>query len=515
MRMNVNQLVVAKENPRKTKASDAAHEALVASIKSHGLIQPLVVRPSADNDNVFEVIDGGRRFAAIQEAGLEEIEVIVNDSLYGVGELGTAANMMRAAMHPLDEATVISRLVAEGEEPEAIAGRFGQTAKWAQQRIALDGLSANVKKAFRDGRMGLAAAQAFTLGTKPEQDEYLKKCKEEWQLEAGAVYRALLNSKVKASVAIFPIELYPGKYISRDLFENEVYLTNRQLFDELQKKAIDELVEKLKADGWSDVLLFMNGSDYVIMNKYVKVEGRIGKADRSKYVAVVVYNPGSGAVSCDRGYVLRKDVRKVKVGKETSEDVADAGDVKAHDLYELSDTQRQIVAALQTRGLEQAIADGDTYLAIKTLLEPVLIPQAPPAWSGMRSHIPNYILVNVMLTDKITDMTPEVLTKFPSRATFEKMPWPEVMELVRKAAMRSITVLHVPNDDAMKILKDAGIGWFRFDEGFLRRYRLDALQNLCQKLGVTTDGRKKKELIGDVLSQTRQLIPLRPKQAVG
>ncbi len=135
MQINVSQLVLSKENPRKTQASQAAHEALVASIKHHGLIQPLVVKPSHDNDNIYEVIDGGRRFAAIQEAGLEVVEVVVNEAEFGAAELGTAANMMRAAMHPLDEAQVISRLVADGEAIEDVAGRFGQTPKWASQRI--------------------------------------------------------------------------------------------------------------------------------------------------------------------------------------------------------------------------------------------------------------------------------------------------------------------------------------------------------------------------------------------
>ena len=512
MKLSVERLVIARDNPRKTKASEAAHQALVASIKCHGLIQPLVVRPAANDDYTFEVIDGGRRFAAVQEAGLAEVEVVVNETSFANDELGTAANMMRAPMHPLDEASVISRLIADGETAETVAGRFGQTERWAQQRIKLEGLSPKVKNAFREGRVSLAAAQAFTLGTKAEQDALLKGAKEDWQLRADTIHRALVNQKIPASNAIFPLDQYPDKSITRDLFENEVYLTDRALFDELQRKAIAEMVERLKAEGWSDVLQFMDGPNWEVMNKYVKAEGRISKADRSKYVAVVVYSPGSGSVSCDRGYVLRKSAGKVRVGATPADDTVANEEVKPQDCFDLSDSQRNIAGALLTRGIEQAIDAGDTYLACKTLLEPLIgEPGTGPAWSEVRRSIPSYIGVNVMLTEKIEPLSCEKATmRFPSRKAFAKLTAEELHGMIRLAALRVMRLLYRLDEEALKQVKAADQDWFRFDEGFLRRYRLDALQDLCKKFDIETDGRKKKELVADMLAYSgdRKVIPV-------
>jgi ParB/RepB/Spo0J family partition protein len=513
VQIEVSKLVVSKENPRKTKASQMAHDALVASIKHHGLIQPLVVRPSADNDNLFEVIDGGRRFAAIKDAGLEKVEVIVNEAEFGIAEIGTAANMMRAAMHPLDEAQVIARLVADGEDLEDVAGRFGQTPKWASQRIKLDGLSTKAKKAFRDGTFGIATAEALTLGTKADQDRILSEAKDEWHLKPSYILRQFTNGKINANVAIFPLDQYPEKYIDRDLFSDDLWLNNRQLFDELQTKAAQALVEQIKGEGWSDVLFLMNGYDGAIMNKYVRVEGHIKKADRSKYVSVVVFTPGSGAVSVDRGLVLRKAAGKVKVGAETGADVVDPEDVKPLTCFDLSDTQRNIAGAMATSALMDAITSGDVYLAYRTICEGLLHKpgDATAPWVGIRPCRPSFFNVNSMMTDKFPDIEPPHLKKFPSREAFLKLTHEERAAMICDAALNAMQIMTQPSPEALKELKEISADWFRWDEGFLRRYRLDALQDLARRLKIEHEDVKKKDLIAAILAYEgdRSVVPVK------
>lgn len=510
MQIEVSKLVVSKENPRKTKASKEAHDALVASIKHHGLIQPLVVKPSHDNDNLFEVIDGGRRFAAIKEAGLATVEVVVNEAEFGAAELGTAANMMRASMHPLDEAQVIARLIADGENIEDVAGRFGQTPKWAGQRIKLDGLSTKAKKMFREGSFGMATAEALTLGDKKAQDEYLAGAKEAWHLEPRRVIGHFTNGKIDANVAIFPLDQYPDKFIERDLFSDDVWLTDRPAFEELQIKAVHELAEKLRGEGWSDVLVLLNGYDGSIMNKYVPTPGHIKKADRSKYVAVVVFTPGSGAVSCDRGLVLRKAAGKIRVGEETGADVADPEEVKPLDCFALSDNQLAIAGALATHALVNAVVEGDVYLAYKTICS-ALSCEEKPSWAGLRSVSPSYFNVNTMMTDKLPDVPAVSRKKFPSREAFLKLTETERAALICDAAVSAMQVLNKPHADALKELKDIGADWFRWDEGFLKRYRLDQLQDLAKRLKIDYEDVKKKDLVAAILSYEgdRSVVPLK------
>lgn len=512
MQIAFNKLSVSAENPRTTKAATAQHDALVASIKSHGLIQPLVVRPHANNNGRYEVVDGSRRFAALKEIGLETVECVVNLNEHSIAEIGTAANMMRAAMHPLDEATVIARLFADGESAEAVGLRFGQTTKWVDQRVKLEGLSKSVKNLFRAGNIDIEAAQAFTLGTKPEQDAYVKAAKNTWQMEADTIHRHFSNAKVNAKHAIFDLALYPDKAVIRDLFGEDVYLSDREKFMELQTVAIEALVEKLRAEGWSDVLTFMSGPDYTIANKYVRVDGSIKKADRSKYVSMVVFDPRSGAVSSDRGFVLRKNADKVKVGAAPADDAVDDADVKPLDYFDLNKSQVEIAGALLTSGLERAIAGGDTYLALKTLLQPQLAygksSKECPAWARSGSSGANYLGINLMMTDKIE--SPEVKeTSFPSRKVFDALPWDKVMELVCDAAVHLVQTLPHPDEGAVSELKATGTEWFRFDEGFLKRYRLDALQSLAKKLKVPFEDVKKKDLVAAILASDQKLIPLK------
>jgi ParB/RepB/Spo0J family partition protein len=510
MILETSKLVVGKDNPRKTKASQQAHDALVASIRYHGLIQPLVVRPSADNDNIYEVIDGGRRFAAIKEAGIDRVEVIVNEAEFGVAELGTAANMMRAAMHPLDEASVISRLVADGENIEDVAGRFGQTPKWAAQRVKLDALSPTAKNMFRAGTFGIASAEALTLGSKAEQDAYLKKAKSEYQLEPRSILAHFTQENVKAENALFSLDKYPEQYILRDLFSEDVFLTNRALFEEMQQVAIGELVEKLLAEGWSDVLKFLAGPDYAVMGKYVKAEGHIKKADRSKYVAVVVYTPRSGAVSCDRGYVLRKAAGKIAVGKEAGEDVAAPEEVKPLTCFDLSESQIAIAGALATDTLRGMIGEGDAYLAYRTLCGGLLLETGDP-WVGLRRSATSYININTMLTNKLPQPEPTNMKKFPSRTDFAKMSEAEVQNLVCSAALNAFQTMSKPDKEALKVMREADLEWFTFDEGFLKRYRLDALQDLAKRLGIEYEGLKKKDLVAAVLAYDgdRAVVPVK------
>ena len=498
----VKDLVVSAENPRTTKASAAAHSALVASIRAHGLIQPLVVRPLADNDNMFEVIDGGRRFAAIVEVGLDEVEVTVNDNGFAISEVGTAANMLRVAMHPLDEAAAIARALADGEDAEGIALRFGQTRNWAHQRVKLDGLSEKSKAMFRGGTFGLASAQALTLGTHAEQDAYLKSAKTDWQLEPNAIHNRMVNASINATSALFDLALYPTTSTLRDLFDENVWLVDREKFEELQAPALLAMIEKVRSEGWSDVIYMPNGTNHAVLAKYVRVEGRIAKADRSKYVAVVVSSAGSRAVSCDRGYVLRKDASKIKVGKNTSEDTADAEAVKSQTCYDLSESQKNILGAMQSNGIEVAIADGDNYVALKVLIGPILNSADKTPYAGGRANWPSYTGVNSMLAEPILPRAAEGDQNFPTAKEFAVMEHEEVMALVREAALRSVAVMHGPKVEVAKELKTGGVDWFRYDEGFLRRYRLDALRDLCGKMKIACNAdSKKKDLIAAILAK--------------
>jgi hypothetical protein len=254
----------------------------------------------------------------------------------------------------------------------------------------------------------------------------------------------------------------------------------------------------------------MNGADGAILNKYVKAEERIKKADRSKYVAVVVFTPGSGAVSCDRGLVLRKAAGKIRVGEETGADVADPDEVKPLTVFDLSDNQQNIAGALATHALVTAIGEGDVYLAYKTICS-ALLTDAPVPWAGLRPVTPSFTNVNVMLTDKVPEVPEPLLKKFPTRDAFKAMTLAEKNSLICDAAISAMQTMGKPYPEALKELKDIEADWFRWDEGFLKRYRLDQLQDLAKRLKIEYEDVKKKDLITAILAYEgdRSVIPVK------
>jgi ParB/RepB/Spo0J family partition protein len=90
MLIDIANLRVATENPRKTPADEAAHLSLVASMKAHGQITNILVRPG-DEPGLFAIIDGGRRFQAAKAAELEHLKADLYEGTSDAGEIGAAA----------------------------------------------------------------------------------------------------------------------------------------------------------------------------------------------------------------------------------------------------------------------------------------------------------------------------------------------------------------------------------------------------------------------------------------
>lgn len=511
MLVHITNLRLTGENPRKTPPTKQEDDELVASMRAYGQLTSILVKRSADGDGIFDIVEGGRRFRLAPEAGLTQLKAEIYDGNRPAEEIGAAANMARAAMHPIDEAAVIAHAIDAGDTAADIAIRFGQTERWALQRHKLNSLSDRAKKLLRNDGLTLAAAEALTLVDTKTQDAYLKKARHDWQLEPREIRRQLTRGDVPAKVALFALEHYPQHAIRRDLFSEDVWLTDRAAFEQLQTQALENNVEALKGEGWADVQLVVN-PDYKWHHANVAAEGKITKAARAKFNAFVLYNSHSGRAEEVRGYTTPAELKRAKkAADKAGKSKADAEDVEAQTCYDLSQNQRQMIAALQTEGIAKAIAAGDTWLALQAILTPLLDEddEKKPSWAGLRPSYPNWIGANVTFDQKI-DHPGRAAVKFPTRAAFEKMPWEEVMALVRAAALASLTLLYAPNAEAAKAAKTAGVEWFRYDAGFLRRYRLDALQDLAKHLKVDSDGLKKRELVDAILKhQGAPFLPVK------
>ena len=121
--------------PRKDFGREALQE-LIDSIRQHGIIQPLIVRPAGGSPSGggqvgarFELIAGERRWRAAQEVGLAQVPVIIRSANdLEVLELSLIENLQRADLNPIEEAQGYARLAGEfGMRQEDIALKVGRS----------------------------------------------------------------------------------------------------------------------------------------------------------------------------------------------------------------------------------------------------------------------------------------------------------------------------------------------------------------------------------------------------
>src|SRR5580704_3219364 len=223
--VSLSKLISSKRNPRRVKPERDAHRRLVASIRAHGLLEPLVVRPDDNVSGGYRVIAGNRRLAALREA-----------------------------MHPLDEAEAFARLAREeAKGVAAIAAEFGVSEPYVRQRMKLATLADPVKAAYRQGAIDTATAEAFASVPADRQLEV-------WQEVGGNPQHAqhirnvIAHAWIDAASATFDVSKLPDTAVSRDLFAERV-LVERSAFMEAQAEALLAQRQALIEDGWAEVVV--------------------------------------------------------------------------------------------------------------------------------------------------------------------------------------------------------------------------------------------------------------------
>ena len=164
-------------NPRATFDEGALNE-LAESIRLHGVLQPIVVRPRA-NVAGYELIAGARRLRASRVAQLATVPahiVMLDDQ--AAREAAIIENLQRQDVHPLEEAEAYERLMASDPlvTADTIAAKVGKSATYVYARLTLLRLQPEIRDAFR--RDVITAAHAQRLATVPaeRQAEAFARC---------------------------------------------------------------------------------------------------------------------------------------------------------------------------------------------------------------------------------------------------------------------------------------------------------------------------------------------------
>src|SRR5437773_10092638 len=152
------------DQPRKHFDDEKLGE-LAASIKAHGLLQPIVVRPVAAG---FELVAGERRFRAAQLAGLDRLPALVRE-VEDPLETALIENLQREDLSPLEEAEGLATLIERhGYSHQALAELLGKSRPYVSNTLALTRLPDPVKTDLQ--REGRAVSRELLLGVARQED---------------------------------------------------------------------------------------------------------------------------------------------------------------------------------------------------------------------------------------------------------------------------------------------------------------------------------------------------------
>lgn len=156
----INEIIPNKEQPRKTFDEGSLAE-LAESIKQHGVLQPLLVRPLAEGG--YQLVAGERRWRACRMAGLREVPVVIKELTdTETMEIAIIENLQREDLNPIEEAEGLQALIDKcGFTQEEIATSVGKSRPAIANSLRLLRLPPEVREMTKNGEISAGHARAL------------------------------------------------------------------------------------------------------------------------------------------------------------------------------------------------------------------------------------------------------------------------------------------------------------------------------------------------------------------
>ena len=218
--LDINKIYPNPNQPRKHFDEEALQE-LASSIKTHGVIQPLVVNREADGK--YMIIAGERRWRASNMAGLQKVpDVIKNYTEKQIKEISIIENLQREDLNPIEAARAIKQLMDEYNlTQEAVADRIGKSRPSVANTLRLLSLYPDVVKMIEDGRLSSGHARSLVVVDDTTQQLKLAKQAADGKMSVRDLEKAVKNY------------LNPPKHASAKT--NEQSLELKELINEMQR----------------------------------------------------------------------------------------------------------------------------------------------------------------------------------------------------------------------------------------------------------------------------------------
>lgn len=172
----INSISPSKYQPRKTFDESLLNE-LAESIKSHGIIQPIVIRKTKNED--YEIIAGERRFRAAKIAGLNEVPVImrnISDSQLSAESL--IENIQRENLNPVEESEAYKNLLDNfNMKQEDLATALGKNRSHIANMLRICDMPESVKNHIKDSKISFGHAKVIAASDNMEKiaEQIIKK----------------------------------------------------------------------------------------------------------------------------------------------------------------------------------------------------------------------------------------------------------------------------------------------------------------------------------------------------
>jgi len=304
-----SRLRVSQTNMRaKGKAPDVGD--LIPSVRARGILVPLLVRPTGDDED-YEIVAGRRRYVA---AGIVAEEKGEDPPLpCAIIEAGDDAAALEASLienfarlDP-DEVTrweTFARLVKEGKSVEDVAATFGITERLVARILALGNLLPRIRNLYRQELIDAATVRHLTMANKAQQKDWLAlyDSPDSYAPTGQRLKEWLCGGELIATkAALFDPALYTGPIVS-DLFGEDSYFADPELFWTLQRQAVEARREAYLEQGWAGVELIEPGRHFP--------RWEYEKRSRSRGGKVYILLSQRGEVEILEGLASRKEAAK-------------------------------------------------------------------------------------------------------------------------------------------------------------------------------------------------------------
>lgn len=295
------------------KAPDLTN--ILPSVRARGILVPLIVRPNGSPET-YEIVAGKRRYhaalAVAQEQGsFDPLPCAVMEAGDDAAALEASLIENIARLDP-DEVTrweTFTRLVKEGRSPDDISLTFGLTALQVKRTLALGNLLPRIRDLYRREIIDAVTVRHLTLASKQRQREWLALFEDEnARPPMGHHLKSWLlgGDTIATGKALFDMADYSGLIVT-DLFGEDCYFADPDMFWVAQDKAVEERAEAYREAGWQEVVILPRGETF----HHWEHE----RCPKTKGGRVYVTSGHGGDVSFHEGYVTAKEARRLAKGE--------------------------------------------------------------------------------------------------------------------------------------------------------------------------------------------------------